>query len=514
MRRPETIDEYKTLIFNLEKSPPDLKIATTRYLCRTDLFFLLWFACSRADIAKPWLLARCREVETEPNNCLDLWSREHYKSTIITYGKTIQDILASHGDDPLPQWEGIEPTFGIFSCTRPLAKGFLRQIKREFETNSLLKHLFPDVIWENPQRDAPKWSEDDGIILKRRSNPKESTCESWGLIEGMPTGKHFFGLIYDDVVTVDSVTSPDMIDKVTTAWEISLNLGSAGGFSRYIGTRYHFNDTYRVIISRDIVKTRIYPATVDGTPDGEPVLIEKEALQFKRKAMGPYTFACQMLLNPVADESQGFKRDWLRYHRGSDGSKMNKYILVDSANAKKKTSDFTVMLVFGLGQDQNIYLLDIVRDRINLTQRADMLFYLHKKWRPMGVGYESYALGVDTYHMRDRMTRENYHFHITELGGNKKKEDRIRALIPYFEQSRVYLPETCHKTDYQGKVVDLVSAFIEEEYCAFPVCVHDDMLDAMAYLLHDGMKIVWPKAIVENKDYRRSPQTSTSPWSA
>ena len=37
------------------------------------------------------------------------------------------DILQSHGEDPLPEWEGIEPTFGIFSHTRPVAKGFLRQ---------------------------------------------------------------------------------------------------------------------------------------------------------------------------------------------------------------------------------------------------------------------------------------------------------------------------------------------------------------------------------------------------
>jgi hypothetical protein len=133
---------------------------------------------------RPWLLDRCKEVQAAPNDRLDLWSREHYKSTIITFGLTIQDIL----NDP-------ETTIGIFSHTRPIAKGFLRQIKREFEANELLKSLFPDVLWTSPSKEAPKWSEDDGIVVKRKSNPKESTIEAWGLVDGQPTSKHYRTLL-------------------------------------------------------------------------------------------------------------------------------------------------------------------------------------------------------------------------------------------------------------------------------------------------------------------------------
>ena len=117
-----------------------------RLLCRTDLYFLLRYILKRADAQREWIFDRCREIQASPNGHIDIWSREHYKSTIITFAKTIQDVLSSHGDDPLPEWGGKELTVGIFSFNRPSAKKFLRQIKIEFESNSELKELFPDIL--------------------------------------------------------------------------------------------------------------------------------------------------------------------------------------------------------------------------------------------------------------------------------------------------------------------------------------------------------------------------------
>lgn len=513
----KTIQDYRALFFELEKLEDSEFKQLVRFLCRTDLFFLLRYGCDRKDIERQWLLDRCKEVDEKPNEMLDLWAREHYKSTIITFGKTIQDILASHGDDPISTWNGIEPTIGIFSCTRPIAKGFLRQIKRELESNSVLKELFPDVLWQNPQKEAPKWSEDDGLVVKRKSNPKESTIEAWGVVDGQPTSKHFDICIYDDVVTIENVRSPLMIQKTTESWELSINLGSDGGKRRYVGTRYHFNDTYRDIISRGVVTPRLHTATIDGTPDGEPVLLSKESLSDKRRAMGPYTFACQMLLNPIADETQGFKREWINFYKGSDGSGLNVYLLVDPAHEKKKTSDYTAICVIGLGADNNFYLLDLVRDRLNLLERADIVFRMHRKWRPLKVGYEKYGIQADIEHIKERMRRENYHFHIAELGGQIAKNDRIRKLIPSFSAKRWYFPDNIFKTSYEGRVQDLVELLINEEYLAFPVPVHDDMLDCMARILDDDLGTVWPR--IEEKadgysDGYAKRRAQRSAWSA
>lgn len=436
---------------------------------------------------------------TRPVNCIQVEGGLYlageellptHNSTIITFGKTIQDILI----DP-------EDTFGIFSHTRGIAKGFLSQIKTELEINDFLKKNFSDILYQKPQVESPKWSLDNGIIVKRKSNPKESTVEAWGLVDGQPTSKHFKKLIYDDTVTRESVTTPEQIKKVTAGWELSLSLGSEGGAKRYIGTRYHSNDTYKTMIDRGSVIPRIYPATQNGKIDGEPVFMSKETLQEKRRDMGPYTFGTQMLQDPISDKSMGFKTEWLMYYEKlSDTSKWNKYILIDPASKKKTISDYTVMEVIGLSPDGNYYLLDAIRDRLNLTQRASKLFELHRKHKPKNVGYEQYGMQADIEHMKYMMEQENYRFSIAELGGQMPKEDRIKRLIPIFEQKRFYMPKSLHFVDYEGKAQDYVKTFIEDEYASFPVSTHDDMLDCRARILDMDAQFPKDKPLLNMQD--------------
>lgn len=495
-----TLQEYFDFAKRLKKfKDAKEKAKLMRLLCRTDLFWLLWLGCKRSDIANQWLLDRCKEVEAKPNGHIDLWARNHYKSTIITFGKSLQDILASHGDDPLREWQR-EATIGIFSATRPLAKGFLRQIKQELENNNLLKSLFPDILYDKPQNQAAKWSEDEGIIVKRKSNPKEATVEAWGLIDGMPVGKHYFLMIYDDVVTDGNVTTPEMIFKTTEKFELSSNLGTSGGLTRLIGTRYHFNDTYQVMLDRQIAIPRIYPCTDDGTAEGRPVLMSLEDLEKKRKLMGEYVFSCQLLLNPTATSLQNFKFEWLKYYGGwSKGMEGNIYIIVDPANSKKKTSDYTAIMVILAAPDGNIYVLDMIRDRLNLRERTDALFKLVHKYRPIRVGYEKYGKDADIEHIEEKQDQLNYHFQIIALGGKMAKNDRISKLVPDYEAGKIFLPREMIKQNHEGKFEDLTQIFIKEEFLTFPTPQHDDMLDCLARYKDEDLGLVYP--LPEEPDY-------------
>jgi len=485
--------------------PPAQRMDAIRLQIRTDLYYLLRYVLNRTDVEHPWMLARIREVQAQPDGHIDLWARDHRKSTVITYAKTTQDILASHGDDPLPEWKGREPTFGLFSHTRPIAKAFLRQIKVELGTNETLKTLFPDVLWRNPEREAPTWSEDNGLVVRRRSNPKEATIEAWGVVDGQPTSKHFDVLVDDDIVTRESVTTPDMMAKTTEAWAVHLNLGTADSRHRVIGTRWHFSDSYRTMIERGL-KPRIRPATADGTLAGEPVFLTREQFEKKAREMGPYVASAQLLLNPTADSKQVFKREWIRRHEAKHAGGMNLALIVDPANEKKRTSDYTAMAIVGKGKDENYYLLDAVRDRLNLRERAQFVFELHRKWRPMKVGYEKYGMQADIDYIKERQADENYRFEIIELGGSLAKADRINRLIPIFADGRFYIPEQLNRTLYDGKTTDIIHALVEEELLPWPVPPHDDMLDAISRVF--DIDFPWPRPMERKPPERYSGKPS------
>jgi len=284
-----------------------------------------------------------------------------------------------------------------------------------------------------------------------------------------------------------------MIEKTMQELERSYNLGTTPGVRRFAGTRWHFNDAYKTICDRGTVKLRFHPGTEDGTEEGTPVYWSPETLRIKRRDMGPFTFAAQILLNPKADALQGFQRGWLRTYRNYTG-RGNRYILVDPASEKKRENDYTVMMLVELGVDGNYYVLDMVRDRLNLKERGDRLFDLHRKWSPITqVRYEKYGLMADIEHFEERMERENYRFRITEVGGITSKADRIKRLLPIFEQGRIYLPKSLHVTDYQKTMRDLVHDFIEDEYMAFPVGLHEDLLDALSRIAEPDLTLIWPK---------------------
>jgi hypothetical protein len=64
--------------------------------------------------------------------------------------------------------------------------------------------------------------------------------------------------VYDDVVTINTVSTSDMIKKTTEAWELSLALGMPGDEIWYTGTFYSHADTYHELLKRG-TPLRLHP---------------------------------------------------------------------------------------------------------------------------------------------------------------------------------------------------------------------------------------------------------------
>lgn len=230
----------------------------------------------------------------------------------------------------------------------------------------------------------------------------------------------------------------------------------------------------------------------------------------KRRRNDPLGFQALYQQRPAGAGARMFKREWLessavncRYDPAANPPnwrRMNRIMIVDPANSKRASADYTSAWVLGLGLDMNYYVLDMVRDRLGLVERGDMVFRLHRKWELARVRswvvYESYGLQSDTAYLSDRMVRENYRFALTEVGGRLSKADRIGRLVALFQQGRIIMPTRLYQTRVDGEEEDVVRAFIDEEYANYLVggggAAHDDMLDALARIF--DLDLVWPRA--------------------
>lgn len=462
-RKLPYMDLSETVAFHMwvEANRPDVDKAL---LNCNDRYFLLTMTCKRRDAWEPWIFERCREVEADPDNHLDLWARYHYKSTICTFAGCIQEILI----DP-------EITIAIMSGKSPVAQPFLKQIMEEFERNEDLKRIHSDVLWAEPRKEAPQWSIDKGIVVKRRGNPKEATIEAFGLIDGSRPGKHYKLLNYDDLIDETMVDNPDIVKKVTQRWELSDNLGTLGVTRKWHqGTRYSYADTYGVILDRSILKARIHPATDNGQLNGNPVLLtEKRWAEVKLAQRS--TVNAQMLLNPLAGNESMFSTLSLD-HYDVIPSIMNVYIMIDASKGKSKRSDRSALIVIGIDVGGNKYLLDGYCHRMKLSRRYELLTQLRDKWinhpgvQMVRVGYEQYGLMVDVEVIKEYQERDDNQFPIDELNtpreGNHSKTDRISRLEPDFNRGIFYLPAVVYHPDFGGGLNNsaLWDVWTEEDY--------------------------------------------------
>jgi phage terminase large subunit-like protein len=234
--------------------------------------------------------------------------------------------------------------------------------------------------------------------------------------------------------------------------------------------------------------------------------LPKESLDELRIDLGEYNYAAQYLQSPVPLGGGEFKHEWYQFYLKPEEKKSygNVYILADAAGGdelnkkKKKTSDWTAFMVVELAADNNYYLLDCVRDRLNPTERVETLFMLHRKWnkitgKPPKVGYEKYGMMTDTHYTKVRQNEENYRFPLIELGGGMMKEERIRQLIPDMQRGRWYFPESLPYIDGEGRRFDLVKELLDGELPTFPKARFDDMVDALSRIKSPELNAVFPQ---------------------
>jgi len=335
-------------------------------------------------------------------------------------------------------------------------------------------------------------------------------------VGGSITGRRAdLAIIDDPVKSREDADSETVRDKQWAWWRDDLTTRlKPGAAVVLIMTRWHEDDlagrllkdlensTQRVVILSLPMEARENDPL--GRKPGEPLWPEWFTEQMRDTAKRePRTWSALYQQEPRPIGGGEFKAEWLNYWQKQPvtGAKV---ILVDPSSGKsKKHGDFTSMWVIGCGVDGNDYVIDGIRDRLNLTERTEELFKLVRRYRPAAVGYEQYGLQADIEHIKTEQERQQYRFRIIELGGAMKKEDRIRRLIPQFQRGMVWMPKSMPRQMSDGNTRDIMVDFTSE-YTSFPVGAHDDALDNLARTQEPAIRKYLTAPQIEDEEVQSS----------
>ncbi|BCV04844.1 MAG: hypothetical protein CM15mV92_160 [Caudoviricetes sp.] len=142
------------------------------------------------------------------------------------------------------------------------------------------------------------------------------------------------------------------------------------------------------------------------------------------------------------------------------------YTSVDLATSTKQSADYTVVTTIGLDKQNNVYVLDVIRKRIEAPDIVKLLEQVYEKWNPVSIGVESAGFQLALIQIIRRQTT----LPIVKLKADKDKLSRALPLSAKMEAGMVFFPNDA-----------LWYSDLEKELLVFPSGDHDDQVDSLAY---------------------------------
>lgn len=513
--------------------PANEDIARLRHLCRTNLKFL----CKEILEMDKWDDVLHDDLERflmfSGSHKLVLIPRGHLKSSIVTVGWTIQQIL-------------INPNLRILirNGVWEQSRIFLRQISAYLSSGLLVK-----IFGEFCLKDSIWTKEVVNIAQHTSKTGREPTFTTAGL-ETALTGLHFDLILDDDLVGQQNTTTKEQIQKVIDVYEDSHSLLDRGGRHVVIGTRWSNKDLYGYLLTADTCTLNGLPMNKSEGVDawrniyfqwlksgkivpfnsarfknlgrydayvrraeenGKAIFardfcvtdnekyklkladIDKESIETLKR--NPRAYACQYNNDPLDDDLIEFKRDWFqRFERTPELNKQLSstpaILSVDPAFRLKQTNDYTGLVVTKCTPDGFIYVLEAKQIKLNPAKLVDEIFNLVDIYKPQKVLIETVSaqiLLVDLLKNRMRDLKKFFTIEEMKTSTTETKAMRIRSLVPYYANGQIL---------HAPGLSDLESQLLE-----FPRGLHDDVIDALAYQSHFWKKGQVSKIRPQEKEF-------------
>jgi hypothetical protein len=427
-----------------------------KYLCVEYLGYSDWDVCH--DDLEAWV-----KDSVGSRYRLLLIPRGHLKSSILTVGYTIQRILR-------------EPNIRILIANAiwDNARGFLSEIAKHLGPDSKLEALFG--VFK-----AKRWTR-DGLVIKQRTRALAAPTVATTGIERTQASQHYDMIILDDVVSRENTSTREQREKVKKFYKDCLSLLEPTGDISIVGTTWNeddlYNDLRRNPKYKVFIRTALQPANFKT---GKPIFPKKfnlETLKGLRDELGMFEFGAQYFLNPYPDEDMEFRMEWIQWY--SEIPKVLMYVsMILDPSLGRDNSDFCGLTTTGVTSEGKIYVLDARHFRSKAELIGFEVVRALEDLKRKGVTINRFGLEAIAFQqVLQPMIEAEFKKAgikimidlITIRTQVETKGMRIKGLIPYFSQKKVYL-----RRDMTDLVAELSKWRFENKGKT------DDIIDSLAY---------------------------------